>query len=1174
MHFSRSSRAFCVFLSTLMVVSTFPLSALRADDMEIKYYSVMEGNEFEVEQITTSTWDGHANIELKIKNTGDEIIDNWHITFKTPYVIENIWNATIVETDNCGTYTIRNNYYNQDIGTDSEVTIGMTLALGDNELGSFSGWYLLNTRTYEVESDRYFISYQEYSKWDGGFNGALMLSSKDNIEDWSLSFSSEYEISTISNAAIEYVDSGVYTIVNDGFSQNLSSNMLLLSIQGIPTENDFAIDNVLMYSIGMAYSLSDDEDNNGIADYLDYIYSFENTVPLTPIPTDNPTTPTPVNHLSESSVVWVDSDGDGLSDEDEVLYGTNIEEEDSDFDGIIDSIELSIGYLPNNPDSDDNGIPDGQEDFDKDGITNSLETINGTCLYLTDSDFDDIDDYDEIYVYGTDPNREDSNDDGILDGDALKLGFNPQSLDSDQNGIPDKDEKTYQEINLQISEDAERQGVSSVEIKGNFTNLIASTTTIEDVYGKDVYSSEIEAIVGGLVSIETTSGFDKATIVFHYDEEEIGVEEDDLCILWYDEANCEYVMLDEYQSLDTENNTVSLVTTHFSEYMLISKTKWLDTWEKSITKVYEDRVDLEKEKCGTVKYMIALKLSLDDSEEFYRNHVLNAYMNIVSHFRNENDIAGLLLYSGDAYRVTGGVNSQYNGVVISNIYDMYVAGNPNIGNMFKEANYLRQGYTSETDEVILYVLTDERDINLDDYSDIILEGNYHVVLVSIDNSSAKCSSSWGTVLDSTNNKNIYIASLQAEMDLLRNNYSNIVNADKDEDGLTNIEELSGIILSNGTIVYTDYDNPDSDDDEIDDRSELGIKRTISSLNVYERLVFERKLPEFSNEVSFWSYYSNPTDPDTDHDDFFDILDARPKIKNPDKIYILGLKSSVPYSQDDDSLESDTDPEAQARLLKWTYQNLGYTVDAFFFSSSDEFINEWSHIGCSVKESLLGEYTGKYYYNVTNVVIVTHGTCNSIKTGSDDNLISAAVKGMDEYKNISLLEHRKIKSLNLYTCEGGKKDENNISLAENFLTTIPTIEQVVAFDTKLRKTNPTYNTYSYFGRWINEKKNVSVEEYKYYNELLAKQNADGVEEGEKKLIYLNVDESSVQGFKCFVREGDSITGRGIFEGDIRYGTLYWYGDLETSPNADKTGIAEYDDSKYNTDNRYDPLIIGY
>lgn len=197
---SRASRLLCVILTVILFSSVVPMRSLA--DVQIKYYSVEEGCSFEVTSLTTSSWDKHVNIELKIRNTGDKRIDNWHLTFSTPYTIENIWNASIIETDNNGTYTIRNNYYNQDIDVDSEVTIGMTLDLGEKEYTEFSEFYLLNTKTVEVENDKYFVTYQEYSKWDNGFNGALMLSAQEYVEDWSLSFASEYEITNISNAAI------------------------------------------------------------------------------------------------------------------------------------------------------------------------------------------------------------------------------------------------------------------------------------------------------------------------------------------------------------------------------------------------------------------------------------------------------------------------------------------------------------------------------------------------------------------------------------------------------------------------------------------------------------------------------------------------------------------------------------------------------------------------------------------------------------------------------------------------------------------------------------------------------------------------------------------------------------------------------------------------------------
>ena len=587
MYFSRSRRAFCIFLSTLMVVSTFPLSALRADDTEIKYYSVEGSNKFEVEQVTTSTWEGHANIELKIRNTGDEIIDNWYITFETPYIIENIWNATIIETDNNGTYTIRNNYYNQDIGIDSEVTIGVTISLCDAELGNFSDWYFLNTKTYEVESDKYYISYQEYSKWDDGFNGALVLNSIDYIEDWSLSFDSEYEITTISNAVIESTEGGTYTITNDGSSQNISSNMLLLSIQGIPTENDFAIGNVIMSSVGMAYGLSDDEDNNGIADYLDFIYSIEDIDPITPTPTDEPTvtsvptiTADPTNNPTVTSEPTAttnptpteeidlekDSDEDGLPDRLEIELGTNIEEADSDSDNLSDFVEYIISYDPTDPDTDKDDIPDGDEDYDEDRITNVQEIELGTELYVEDSDFDLLKDGDELEIYGTDPTNYDTDGDLISDGDEVYLGKNPSD-------ISDGNVKIEQQIAETISN--EKDGfIFRVDIKASFSNRIENIVEIENLYEQDVYLSDLRGRKGCPVGFNSNEDFEIAEVVFFYDESLLGeTDENNLIILWYNEETGMFVE-QEQAVLDIQDNTITVELEHFSKYIIVDGEIW------------------------------------------------------------------------------------------------------------------------------------------------------------------------------------------------------------------------------------------------------------------------------------------------------------------------------------------------------------------------------------------------------------------------------------------------------------------------------------------------------------------------------------------------------------------------------------------------------------------------
>jgi Bacterial TSP3 repeat len=58
---------------------------------------------------------------------------------------------------------------------------------------------------------------------------------------------------------------------------------------------------------------------------------------------------------------FVDTDGDGLSDADEVVRGTDPGALDTDRDAMNDGDEVEAGTDPTNPDSDGDGVPDGAE---------------------------------------------------------------------------------------------------------------------------------------------------------------------------------------------------------------------------------------------------------------------------------------------------------------------------------------------------------------------------------------------------------------------------------------------------------------------------------------------------------------------------------------------------------------------------------------------------------------------------------------------------------------------------------------------------------------------------------------------------------------------------------------------------------------------------------------------
>jgi hypothetical protein len=82
---------------------------------------------------------------------------------------------------------------------------------------------------------------------------------------------------------------------------------------------------------------------------------------------------------SSASDAKLDKDGDGLSNIDEFLLGTDISDTDSDNDGLSDFFEVRrTGTDPNLADSDTDGTADGAEDPDTDGSTNLQEQAAGS----------------------------------------------------------------------------------------------------------------------------------------------------------------------------------------------------------------------------------------------------------------------------------------------------------------------------------------------------------------------------------------------------------------------------------------------------------------------------------------------------------------------------------------------------------------------------------------------------------------------------------------------------------------------------------------------------------------------------------------------------------------------------------------------------------------------------
>ncbi len=165
--------------------------------------------------------------------------------------IGNIWNAKVVESN--GQNYIKNMEYNSDIQPNSCVNFGYTLANASEIPDS------MTTCQSRVDKENgYTVDLQITSDWGSGFNGEIVITNQtDNpIENWELTFDSNFTITNSWAASIVNSIDGIYTLkgtynkiiypnasVNLGFSgakndeANISNILLTEVIIGNATPN-------------------------------------------------------------------------------------------------------------------------------------------------------------------------------------------------------------------------------------------------------------------------------------------------------------------------------------------------------------------------------------------------------------------------------------------------------------------------------------------------------------------------------------------------------------------------------------------------------------------------------------------------------------------------------------------------------------------------------------------------------------------------------------------------------------------------------------------------------------------------------------------------------------------------------------------------------------------------
>ena len=148
----------------------------------------------------------------------------------------------------------------------------------------------------------------------------------------------------------------------------------------------------------------------------------------------------------------IDGDnGDDINSVHETWYETNPNNRDSDGDGFDDGWEIEKGYNPKSIDTDQDNIPDNEEDInengfrdgeetdaklkdtDGDGLNDHLEKLGWTIIIYREATMEKMNDY----ITYSDPNKKDSDNDGMNDFEEFQNQTDPNKNDTDGDGFLD-----------------------------------------------------------------------------------------------------------------------------------------------------------------------------------------------------------------------------------------------------------------------------------------------------------------------------------------------------------------------------------------------------------------------------------------------------------------------------------------------------------------------------------------------------------------------------------------------------------------------------------------------------------------------------------------------------------------------------------------------------------------